>query len=78
MKKKKNVSFKFTSYRVTEFPSFQVREGERKGGRKGGREEERTNVRPGNDHVISGQIRGLKKCTRWRKQTDRQTDMATL
>ena len=34
----------------------------------------RTNERPGTDHVISGPMRGLgKNCTRWRRQTDTQT-----
>ena len=38
-----------------------------------------TNERPGSDHVIWGPMRGLEKnCTRWRKQTHRHTDMATL
>ena len=56
----------FPSYQVSEFPSFQRREGGR------------TNERPGTDHVISGPMRGLgKNCTRWRTQTDRQTDTRT-
>ena len=34
-----------------------------------------TNEMPGTDHVTLGPMRGLeKKCTQWRKQTDRQTD----
>ena len=44
----------------------------------------RTNERPGTDHVISGPMRGLKKTApdgadrKINKQTDRQTNMATL
>ena len=50
----------FLSYRVTEFPSFQV-------SREGGR----TNERPGTDHVISGPMRGLEKKPHPMAQTDR-------
>ena len=38
-----------------------------------------TNERPGSGHVIWEPMIGLKKnCIRWRKQTNRQTDIATL
>ena len=53
---------KLPNFRVSKFPSFQRREGGR------------TNGRPGTDHVISGQMRGLKKRIGWRKHTNRQTD----
>ena len=39
---------------------------------------ERTNARPETDHVISGTMRDLEEnCTRWRTQTDRQTNRHT-
>ena len=66
----------FLSYRVTElpsftvslFPSFQV----------GGREGDGPMRGLGTDHVISGPMRGAKKLHPMAKQTNSQTDMATL
>ena len=63
---------KFLSYQVSDFPSFRFfmfpsQRGKGRGPMRG----------LGTDHVISGPMRGLKKFTLWRKQTNRQTDMAT-
>ena len=64
----------FSSYRVSEFLSFQVFK--TKGGREGGR----TNERPETDHVILGPTRNIKKIAPngANRQTSRQLDMATL
>ena len=51
----------FPSYRVSQFPSFQVSKGGREGGPRRGLE------------LISGPMRGLKKCIQWRRQTDTRT-----
>ena len=48
------------------------------GGSEGGGGQERTNERPGTDHVISGPMRGLEKKLHPMPQTHKYTNKQTV